>query len=143
MNWRRRVDKCHLDVPFLITTDLINNPILGFKLLMKLFQTSFDQTDVNRIQAFVNPLQMPDKAKGKNTVVPEGCIVEVHWKANIGNLSQTQRLISQQEEKYWRKASNRRTKKSDDNISLIDIPTVEKQHRILSKIDLPELTSEQ
>ena len=72
------MDKCHLDVPFLITTDLINNPILGFKLLMKLFQTSFDQTDVNRIQAFVNPLQMPDKAKGKNTVVPEGCIVEVH-----------------------------------------------------------------
>ena len=67
-----------------------NNPILGFKLLTKLFQTSFDQTDVNRIQAFVNPLQTPDKAKGKNTVVPEGCTVEVHWKANIGNLSQTQ-----------------------------------------------------
>ena len=53
--------KCHLDAPFLITTNQISNPILGFnaikhiaqttddKLLIKLFQTSFDQTDVNRI----------------------------------------------------------------------------------------------
>ena len=109
-------DKCHLDVPFLITTDQISHPILGFnaikhiaqttddKLLIKLFQTSFDQTDVNRIQAFVNLLQMPDsveatvKVKGKNTVVPAGCIVEVPYKANIGKLSQTQPMIFQQEE---------------------------------------------
>ena len=93
-------DTCHLDVPFLITTDQISNPILGFnaikhiaqttddKLLTKLFQTSFDQTDVNRTQAFVNLLQTPDsaeatvKVKGKNTVVPAGCIVEVPCKAN-------------------------------------------------------------
>ena len=49
-------DKCHLDVPFLITVDQISNPILGFnaikhiaqttddKLLIKLLQTSFNQT---------------------------------------------------------------------------------------------------
>ena len=49
-----REDKCHLDVPFLITTDQIRNPILGFnaidpiaqtnddELLIKLFQTTFD-----------------------------------------------------------------------------------------------------
>ena len=110
-------DKCHLDVPFLITTDQISNPILGFnaikhvaqttddKLLIKLFQTSFDQTNLNRTQAFVNLLQTPDsveatvKVKGKNTVVPAGCIVEVSCKANIGNLSQTQpmRPIQQEE----------------------------------------------
>ena len=48
---------------------------------------------------------MPDseeatvKVKGKNTVVvPEGCIVEEPCKANIGNLSQTQPMIFQQEE---------------------------------------------
>ena len=86
-------DKCHLDVPFLITTDKISNPILGFnairhkaqttddKLLIKLFQTAFNQTDVNRIQAFVDLLQTPNslevtaKVKGKNTAVPAGCIV--------------------------------------------------------------------
>ena len=109
-----REDKCHLDVPVLITTDQISNPILGFnatkyigqttddKLLIKLFQTSFDQTDVNRIQAFVSLLQKPDsieatvKVEGQNTVVPADCIVEVPSKANIGNFWQTQPMIFQQ-----------------------------------------------
>ena len=62
-------DKCHRCFQFLITTDQISKPILGFnaikhiakttddKLLIKLFQTSFDQTYANRIQAFVNLLQ--------------------------------------------------------------------------------------
>ena len=94
----------------------ISNPILGFnaikyigqttddKLLIKLVQTSFDQTDVNRIPAFVNLLQKPDsieatvKVKGQNTVVPAGCIVEVPSKANILNFWQTQPMIFQQEE---------------------------------------------
>ena len=50
-------DKCHLDVPYLITTDQISNPILGFNAIKQiaqttgykllLFQTSFDQTDAN------------------------------------------------------------------------------------------------
>ena len=79
-------DKCHQDVPCLIIADQISNPILGFnvikhisqttddKLLLKLFQTSFDQTDVNRIEAFVSLLQAADSieatvnVKGKNTV---------------------------------------------------------------------------
>ena len=100
-------DKCHLDVPFLTTTDQILVPVLGFnaikhiaqttdyKLLMKLFQASFDQTDVNRIQVFVHLLQTPDsvevtvKVEGKNSFFSVGCIVEVPWKANTGNLSQT------------------------------------------------------
>ena len=58
-------DKCFLDFPFLITKEQISNPIVGFnaikhiaqttddKLLTKLFQNSFDQTDANRIPAFV------------------------------------------------------------------------------------------
>ena len=109
-------DKCHLDGSFLITTDQISNPILGFnaikhivqttddKLLITLFQTSFDQTDVNRIQAFVNQLQMPDsveatvKVEGKITTLPACCIVEVPCKGNIGNLSQTQPMIFKQKE---------------------------------------------
>ena len=111
-----REDKCHLDVPVLITTDQISNPILGFnavkyigqttddKLLIKLFQTSFDQTDVNRIQAFVSLLQKPDSieatvnVEGQNTVVSADCIVEVPSKANIGNFWQTQPMIFQQQE---------------------------------------------
>ena len=57
-----REGKCHLDVPFLITTDHdISNHILGFnvikhiaqttneKLLMKLFETSLDQTQSTTI----------------------------------------------------------------------------------------------
>ena len=92
------------------------NPILGFnvikrtvettndKLLIKLFQTSFDRTNVNKIQASVNLLQTPDsleatvKVKGKNTVVLAGCIFEGPCKANIGNLLQTQPMFFQQEE---------------------------------------------
>ena len=102
-----REDKCHPYVPFFVTTDQINNSILAQttddKLLMKLFQTSFDQT-VNRIQAFVSLLQTKNsieatvEVKGKNTVFPAGCIVDVTCKANIGNLSQTQPMIFQQEE---------------------------------------------
>ena len=102
--------------PWLQQINQISNPILGFnaikyigqttddKLLIKLFQTSFDQTDVNRIPAFVNLLQKPDsieatvKVKGQNTVVPAGCIVEVPSKANILNFWQTQPMIFQQEE---------------------------------------------
>ena len=59
---------------------------------------------MNRIQAFVNLLQTADsveatvKVKGKNTVVPAGCVVGVPYKANIGNFSQTQPMIVQQEE---------------------------------------------
>ena len=96
--WGRRH---HLDVSFLITTDQISNPILEFnaikhiaqtaddKLLIKVFQTWFDQTDVNRKQAFFNLLQTPDlveaivKVKGKNTVAPAGFVVKVPCKSNI------------------------------------------------------------
>ena len=64
---------------------------------------------MNRIQAFVNVLQTPDsvevtvKVKGKNTVVPAGCIVEVPCNANIGNLSQTQTIIFQQRKQNLQK----------------------------------------
>ena len=81
-------DKCHLEVPFLITTDQTSNLIRRFnaikhiaqttddKLVIKLFQTSFDQNDVTRIQTIFNLLQTPDSVettvnvKGKNAVVP-------------------------------------------------------------------------
>ena len=65
-------DKCHLNVSFLISTDQISNTILAFntikhiaqanddKLLIKLFQSSFDQTDVNIIPEFIYLLQTPD-----------------------------------------------------------------------------------
>ena len=59
---------------------------------------------MNRIQAFVNLLQTPDsveapvKVKGKNTVLPAGCVVEAPYKANIGNLSQIQPMIFQHKE---------------------------------------------
>ena len=72
----------------MITTDQISNPIRRFnaikhiaqttddKLVIKLFQTSFDQANVTRIQTFFNLLQTPDSVettvnvKGKNAVVP-------------------------------------------------------------------------
>ena len=72
------------------------------KLLIKLFETSFDQTDVNRIQALINLLQIQDsvkvtvKIKGTNTVVPADCIVEAPCKANFCKILQTQPLIFQQ-----------------------------------------------
>ena len=65
---------------------------------------SIKHKQLNRIKALVNLLQKPDsveatvKVKGNNAVVPAGCIVEVPCKANIGNLSQTQPMVFQQEE---------------------------------------------
>ena len=65
---------------------------------------SIKHKQLNRIKALVNLLQTPDsvevtvKVKGNNAVVPAGCIAEVPCKANIGNLSQTQPMVFQQEE---------------------------------------------
>ena len=179
---------------------------------------------MNRIQAFVNLLQTPDsvettvKVKGKNTVASAGCIVKVICKANIGDLSQTQPMIFQQEEtefaeglestdsvitmkkgvnnyftvpivnssaydtilkknmfmgrvepvksllplevklhQHSAKVSSIKAiwedteeiqvteerQKSDGNSSPMNIPTVDRQQKILSKIDLSGLTSKQ
>ena len=65
---------------------------------------SIKHKQLNRIKALVNLLQTPDsveatvKVKGNNAVVLAGCIAEVPCKANIGNLSQTQPMVFQQEE---------------------------------------------
>ena len=56
------------------------------------------------MQVFVILLKMTDsvevtvKNKGRNTDVPAGFIVEVPCKGNIGNLSQIQPIIFQQED---------------------------------------------
>ena len=90
---------CHLDVRFMIKTDQISNPILGFnaiknipqttddKLFTVLFQISFNRNDLYKIEAFLNLLQTADsveatvRAKGRHTLVPAGCIVHVPCKA--------------------------------------------------------------
>ena len=86
----------------MITTDQISNPILGFnaikhiaqttddKLLTELFHSSFNRSDVYKIEAFVILLQPADsveatvRVKGTHTVVPPGCIIHVPCKHDQG-----------------------------------------------------------
>ena len=108
---------CHVDVPFLITTDYIHNPIVGFNsiryiakassaanLLNKLFEKAFNNTDISKIEAFFNLIQSQEqekavvKIKGKDCIISSGRTVEMACKTNMGCLTSLQPMIFQQGE---------------------------------------------
>ena len=89
----------HVDVQFLITTDHIHHPIVGFnairhiakessdvKFLNTLFEKAFNNTDIRKIEAFVNLIQSQEQEK------------VVVCKTNAGCLTSPQPMIFQQEE---------------------------------------------
>ena len=108
---------CHVDVPFLITTDYIHHPIVGLNsirhiakessaanLLNKLFEKAFNNTDISKIEAFFNLTQSQEqekavvKIKGKDCIISLGRTVEMACKINMGCLTSLQPMIFQQGE---------------------------------------------
>ena len=108
---------CHVDVPFLITTDHIHHPIVGFNairhiakessdvnFLNRLFEKAFNNTNISKIEAFVNLIQSQEqqkvvvKIKGKDCITSPGRIVQVACKTNVGCLTSPQPMIFQQGE---------------------------------------------
>ena len=120
----------YVQVPFLITSEIINSLILGFNAikqfakekdndqqgLLKLFQKVFS-VEIKKVEAFVNLIESPDdksvlvKVKGKDCIIPPGRIVEP-------------------------------STNNEDKETKTSLPT-EEQQKILFKIDLSSLTLKQ
>ena len=107
----------HVDAPFLIITDHIHHPIVGFNaishiakessdvnFLNRLFDKAFNNTDISKIEVFVNLIQSQEqekvvvKIKGKDCNISPGRIVQVACKKNVGCLTSPQPMIFQQGE---------------------------------------------
>ena len=106
---------CHVDVPFLITTDYIHHPIVGFNSIRhiakessaanyKLFEKAFNNTDISKIEAFFNLTQSQEqekavvKIKAKDCIISSGRTVEMACKTNMRCLTSLQPMIFQQGE---------------------------------------------
>ena len=102
---------------FLLTTDHIHHPIVGFNairriakessdvnFLNKFFEKAFNNTDISKIEAFVNLIQSQEqeeivmKIKGKECIISPSRIVQVACKTNVGCLTSPQPMIFQQGE---------------------------------------------
>ena len=78
---------CHVDVPFLIITDHIHHPIVGFNAIRhnakessdvnfinRLFEKAFSNTDISKIEAFVNLIQSQEQEKVVVKIKGKDCI---------------------------------------------------------------------
>lgn len=104
-----------VQVPFLVTTEHINNPLLGFnavKLLSeialqrnqrldKIFSSAFENLQCRSVEAFVKQLQVNEddylevKVKGKDVLLPAGKITRVSCKAPVGNICSKRLMMFQ------------------------------------------------
>ena len=108
---------CHVDVPFLFTSDHIHHSVVGFNTIRhiskessdvnffnKLFEKTFNNTHISKIDAFVNLIQSQEqekvvvKLKGKDCIISPGSSVQVASKTNVGCLTSPQPMIFQQGE---------------------------------------------
>ena len=107
--------KDEIKVPFLITTDVIDHPILGFnaiKILIQnqtnpnqvitLFQAMFQIADPSVMESVINLIQQADPdevvdvfVKGKDVTVPAGKMVNINCKAKVGFLEKKRAMIFQ------------------------------------------------
>ena len=91
-------------VPFLVTTEKLQQPILGFnaikvimdaqkntQALVKMFSMLFKSSNTDKLKQFVHLIQEPFndkqalvKVRGKNVIIPAGGIVQVPCKADVG-----------------------------------------------------------
>ena len=107
-------------VPFLVTTDKLNNPILGFNaikhlsssapdksILIELFKTSFKGKTMDQLQTFVHLIQSADddtdgeevvRVKGKDFILPPGRLVQVSCKTNVGRVNAERPMMFHQGE---------------------------------------------
>ena len=72
--------------------------------LNKFFEKAFNNTDISKIEAFVNLIQSQEqeeivmKIKGKECIISPSRIVQVACKTNVGCLTSPQPMIFQQGE---------------------------------------------
>ena len=105
-------EKIH--VPFLVTTDELNQTILGFNVVKLLiqsnnsfnklheaFESAVNQTNKQNMKAFINLVQNQQeqeisvKVKGKGVLIPAGEIVNVPCKANVGHVTSRRPMVFQ------------------------------------------------
>ena len=101
----RKENNCGSEhVPFLVTTEKLQQPILGFnaikvimdaqkntQALVKMFSMLFKSSNTDKLKQFVHLIQEPFndkqalvKVRGKNVIIPAGGIVQVPCKADVG-----------------------------------------------------------
>ena len=107
----------HVDVLFLFTSDHIHHPVVGVNafrhiskessdvnFLNKLFEKTFNNTDISKIEVFAYLIQSQEqekvvvKLKGKDCIISPGRTVQVTCKTNVGCLTSAQPMIFQQGE---------------------------------------------
>ena len=106
-----------VNVPFLVTTQKLNDTILGFNAIkhlvqnrndtesiVSLFQTVFDEVGRDKMETFVELVQQSKaqdketevKLKSKDVIIPAGKIVQINWETNVGLIEKNRALIFQQ-----------------------------------------------
>ena len=93
-----------VNVPFLVTTQKLNDTILGFNAIkhlvqnrndtesiVSLFQTVFELVQQSKTQ----DKEAEVKLKSKDVIIPAGKIVQINWETNVG-LEKKRALIFQQ-----------------------------------------------
>ena len=119
------------NVPFfLVTTQKINNTILGFntvkhllhnktdiETMVSILQTAFDNIDKSKMKSFVELIQHSEgncsrapevKVKGKNITIPAGRIMHANCKSNVGLVKKERARIFQSKCVELPKASSAR-----------------------------------
>ena len=110
-------------VPFLVTTEKLQQPILGFNAikvimdaqkntdeLVKVFNTLFKSSNTDNVKKFVHLIQEPSddkqalvRVKGKNVIIPTGRIVQVPFKADVGFVRRKRLCYFSQERSMYQK----------------------------------------
>ena len=106
-----------INVPFLVTSQKINNTILGFnavkhllqnktdiETMVSILQTAFGNVDKSKMKSFVELIQQSEsncsrapeaKVKGKNITTPAGKIMHVNCKSNVGLVKKERAMVFQ------------------------------------------------
>ena len=106
-----------INVPFLVTSQKINNTILGFnavkhllqnktdiETMVSILQTAFGNVDKSKMKSFVELIQQSEsncsrapeaKVKGKNITIPAGKIMHVNCKSNVGLVKKERAMVFQ------------------------------------------------
>ena len=103
-----------IHVPFLVTTEKLNNTILGFNAvkhlvqnrddtesIASLFKTVFDEVGRDKMETKERRVQDKEtgvKVKGKDVIIPSGKIVQINCKTNAGLLEKQRAMIFQQKD---------------------------------------------
>ena len=103
-----------IHVPFLVTTQKLNNTILGFNAvkhlvqnrddtesIASLFKTVFDEVGRDKMETKERRVQDKEtgvKVKGKDVIIPSGKIVQINCKTNVGLLEKQRAMIFQQKD---------------------------------------------